>query len=405
MSGATALKQVPIFRHLDDTQVQRVVTRANRLALDAGQLVLREGDPSDSLYVILAGSVRVYREDDRSNVIEIDMLGEGHFFGELALLDSGPRSASIATLTWCDFLVVDKHLFAALIHESPPKVLLRILADLGQQLRASNERRIRVELATQALRTEMELERHRALSQMVAGVAHEINTPLGIANTAANIIRQELNAPGMAVLSHGSMDKRALDDVLEALNLLERNIQRAHKLIQDFKQVAVGQLTDVKEQMDLSEAVADIVGLFNISARQARLELVIHDNLPATTRTWVGYRGYLTQVLLNILTNVERYAYPDGTGGRVELELDAAHRVVPTFTITVRDFGKGIRSEDVPRVFDVFFTTGRGAGGSGLGLAIVHTIVTEPLQGTIDISSAQGVGTTVTVTFPQTIDD
>jgi signal transduction histidine kinase len=89
----------------------------------------------------------------------------------------------------------------------------------------------------------------------------------------------------------------------------------------------------------------------------------------------------------------------------VELELDAAHRVVPTFTITVRDFGKGIRSEDVPRVFDVFFTTGRGAGGSGLGLAIVHTIVTEPLQGTIDISSAQGVGTTVTVTFPQTIDD
>ncbi len=405
MSVTTVLKQVSIFRHLDDQQLEYVATHATRLVLDAGQRVFHEGDASDSLYLILVGRVRVYREDDRGNVSELDVLSEGSFFGELALLDRGSRSASITTLTWCDFLVVDKHLFAALIHESPPKVVLRILADLGQQLRASNERRIRVELATQALRTEMELERHRALSQMVAGVAHEINTPLGIANTAANIIRQELNAPGMAVLSHGSMDKRALDDVLEALNLLERNIQRAHKLIQDFKQVAVGQLTDVKEQMDLSEAVADIVGLFNISARQARLELVIHDNLPATTRTWVGYRGYLTQVLLNILTNVERYAYPDGTGGRVELELDAANRVVPTFTITVRDFGKGIRSEDVPRVFDVFFTTGRGAGGSGLGLAIVHTIVTEPLQGTIDISSAQGVGTTVTVTFPQTIDD
>ncbi len=405
MSVTTVLKQVSIFRHLDDQQLEYVATHATRLVLDAGQRVFHEGDASDSLYLILVGRVRVYREDDRGNVIELDVLSEGSFFGELALLDRGSRSASITTLTWCDFLVVDKHLFAALIHESPPKVVLRILADLGQQLRASNERRIRMELATQALRTEMELERHRALSQMVAGVAHEINTPLGIANTAANIIRQELNAPGMAVLSHGSMDKRVLDDVLEALNLLERNIQRAHKLIQDFKQVAVGQLTDVKEQMDLSEAVADIVGLFNISARQARLELVIHDNLPATTRTWVGYRGYLTQVLLNILTNVERYAYPDGTGGRVELELDAANRVVPTFTITVRDFGKGIRSEDVPRVFDVFFTTGRGAGGSGLGLAIVHTIVTEPLQGTIDISSAQGVGTTVTVTFPQTIDD
>jgi signal transduction histidine kinase len=157
--------------------------------------------------------------------------------------------------------------------------------------------------------------------------------------------------------------------------------------------------------MDLSEAVAEIIGLFNVSARRSGLEIVIRDMLPASSRSWVGYRGYLSQVLLNMLTNVERYAYPQGSGGRVEVTLDAADTPAPTLSVTVRDFGKGIRSEDLPRVFDVFFTTGRGAGGSGLGLAIVHSIVTGPLRGTISITSELGAGTTVTVTFPQTIDD
>jgi signal transduction histidine kinase len=302
-------------------------------------------------------------------------------------------------------LVVDKQLFAALIHESPPEVVLGMLADLSQNMRVSNERRIQEQVAQHALRTEMELERHRALSRLVAGVAHEINTPLGIANTAACIIGQELTSPLIRTLTEEREGSRLVSDVLEAIDLLQRNIQRAHALIQDFKRVSVGQLTDVKEQMDLSEAVAEVIGLFAVSARRAGLELVIHDRLPATSRTWVGYHGYLSQVLLNLLTNVERYAYPPHTGGRVEVTLSAADTGAPTFTVTVRDFGKGIRPEDVPRVFDVFFTTGRSSGGSGLGLAIVYTIVTGPLQGTITVTSALDTGTTFSITFPQTIND
>jgi signal transduction histidine kinase len=405
MSAAAALKQIPVFKHLDDSQVQSLAMRAGRLALDSRTIVFREGDASDSLYVILAGSVRVYREADKGQVIELDVLGAGSFFGELALLDSGPRSATIVTLTHCDVLVVDKHLFAALIHESPPEVVLGMLADLSQKMRASNERRIQEQVAQQALRTEMELERHRALSRMVAGVAHEINTPLGIANTAACIISQELTSPLIKTLTRESEGSRLVNDVLEAIDLLQRNIQRAHKLIQDFKRVSVGQLTDVKEQMDLSEAVAEVIGLFDISARRAGLEIVICDVLPATSRTWVGYRGHLSQVLLNLLTNVERYAYPPHRGGKVEVTLAATDTPAPTFTVTVRDFGKGIRPEDVPHVFDVFFTTGRSAGGSGLGLAIVHSIVTGPLQGTVTVNSELDAGTTFSVTFPQTIDD
>jgi signal transduction histidine kinase len=405
MSTVAALKHVSIFKHLADAQVERLAAEASRLELDAGQVVFREGDTSDSLYAIVTGSVLVYREDGTGSVVELDVLGEGSVFGELALLDSGPRSASIATRTACALLVVDRPLFATLIHESSAEVILRILADLSQRMRAANERRIQEQLAKQAIRAEMELERHRSLSQMVAGVAHEVNTPLGVANTAAAIIRQELTSPALPCLFTDRRSQRAYDDMLEALDLMERNIPRAHKLVHDFKKVSVGQLTDVKEEMNLPAAVAEIVDLFKISARQARLEIMIDNALKEAAQTWLGYYGYLSQVLLNLLTNVEHYAYPRGSGGRVKVTLVATEQPLPTFTVTVRDWGKGIPPDELPHVFDAFFTTGRGAGGSGLGLAIVHNLVTGPLQGTIHIASELGAGTTVTFTFPQVVAD
>ena len=405
MAMLVVLQQVPILKHLDDVQLQHMMATAGRLMLDAGELVFREGDVSDNMFVVLAGSVRVFREDDAGDVIELDLLGPGSLFGELALLDSGPRSASIVVHTPCDLLVVDKPLFATLIHESSTEVILRMLADLSQRMRASNERRIQEQLAKQMVRAEMELARHRSLSQMVAGVAHEINTPLGIANTAAAIIRQELTGPTLSGLSLDRRNQRAYDAIFEALDLMERNIHRAHKLTNDFKKVSVGQLTDVKEHLILPEVVAEIIDLFKITARQAHLDIALDDMLLPAARTWLGYRGYLSQVLLNLLINIERYAYPPGVGGRVEVQLAAREGPIPTFTMTVRDWGKGIRPDHLPHVFDAFFTTGRGAGGSGLGLAIVHNIVTGALQGTIDMKSKVGAGTIVTVTFPQIIAD
>jgi signal transduction histidine kinase len=111
-------------------------------------------------------------------------------------------------------------------------------------------------------------------------------------------------------------------------------------------------------------------------------------------------------VILNLLTNVERYAYPDGRGGKVLVRVaEETDRREPCFVVTVQDFGRGIPSEDLPRVFDAFFTTGRGKGGSGLGLAIVHNIVTSALKGSVAAESELDKGTRVTVRFPRTIVD
>ncbi len=249
----------------------------------------------------------------------------------------------------------------------------------------------RLEMALiSAARAEAEVARHRSVAQMVAGVAHELNTPLGIINTAADLMMQRL--------SHGEI---VAEDLLEAGNLIARNVSRAHKLVQDFKKVSVNQITDVRENVRLPDVVEETAGLFKVTARQSRMEVSIINNLPAGRGDWTGYAGSLSQVLLNLLSNAQRYAYAEGVGGKVEITLTAEGD--GAYCIAVRDFGNGIAPENLPRIFDPFFTTGRGKGGSGLGMSIVYNIVTVHLHGTISVDSKAGEGTTVTIRVPAVV--
>lgn len=408
------LRAVSLFVETPSETLAEVAALLDDITAKAGETIIEKGAPGDCLYILVEGRVRAH-DGDRI----LNDLGPGDVFGEMAVLDPEPRSASVTA-------VDDSHLFRLsrepLDHlmDARPEVAHGIIRILVQRLRGrirdmaedfqiiqqTTERLFKEELARQALRSEMEIERHRAMSQMVAGVAHEINTPLGTANTALSIIKGELTSPTFAALMQDRKLKQSIDDMLEAAVLMERNIQRAHKLTQDFKKISVSQLTDTKETMNLPEAVAEIVGLYKASAKRARLDLQIENTLPPETQTWLGYRGYLSHILLNFLTNVERYAYPRGVGGKVAITLAAdGSRDVPVYVLTVRDFGQGIPPENVPKLFEPFFTTGRILGGSGLGLSIVRNMVTGPLQGTVEVASAVGQGTTFTVAFPQRIVD
>ena len=283
--------------------------------------------------------------------------------------------------------------------------------------------RVNTHLSLRALlQNEMEIERHRALAQMVAGIAHELNTPLGIANSTSGMIAKRLKSTQLDTLvSQDPGLAKDLDKMRRATDLLTRNIANAHNLVQNFKKISVNQLTKDLETVNLSQTVAEIVDLFKINARQAKLELHIKDELNGDAPdsgafdsdildsegpVWVGYPGYLTQVLMNLLSNVERYAYPADEGGRVEITI--ASTMVdqqPGFALTVRDWGQGMASENLARIFEPFFTTGRIQGGTGLGMAIVHNLVTTALQGHVHIESALAEGTSIHLSFPQTIVD
>lgn len=406
MSVVSILKQAPLFSHLPEEAFHDLVEMGKVVSLDADEIVCREGDEPDSLYVILSGQVRVYKQDRHGEELPLNTLGPADFFGEMGMLDNQPRSASVACITPCELFVLDKlALLDLLLSERTNTIIFPIFSALVSRMRETTEKYFEEELASQTLKAEMEIERHRSVTQMVAGVAHELNTPLGIVNTAVDSIAKRLNSDQVKEqFSHDPKLQSMLNILLEAADLATRNISRAHRLVENFKKISVNQLTDTLETLNLPKLVADIVDLFKLNARQAKLELQINTILPETQQTWVGYSGYLTQVVLNFLTNIERYAYPDGRGGQVEITLEAAQkRETPCFVVTVRDYGQGIAPENLSRVFDPFYTTGRGKGGTGLGMAIVHNLVTHALKGDIEIESEVGKGTTVRVIFPQTI--
>src|SRR5262249_2466640 len=221
-----------------------------------------------------------------------------------------------------------------LLRAAPPEAILDMFAVLTRQIRAANEGDFRQLLARRTLESQMEVEKQRGLNQMVAGVAHEINTPLGIAATAASIVARELAR--LEPLAVDRKSKSALDDSREALGLMQANLERANKLVQDFKKVSVSQLSEVKETLDLPEAIADTLNLAQVGLKRSQISVTFDNRLAAGDGAWVGYRGYLSQILLNLLTNVERYAYPAGQGGAAEVVLEAGR---DEYELSVRDFG------------------------------------------------------------------
>lgn len=404
MQSVATLRAIPFFERLAEDDLKCLAGAGREEHRAAHEVVCAEGDTSRSMYLILEGTVRIFKVDGDGNELEMNRLGAGSYFGELALLDGATRSASVQCVTACRLYVLERQAFLDSV-EAHPKILTNVVVALTSRMRDRIEESFRREQTLRTIRTEAEIARHRSLAQMVAGVAHELNTPLAVAATAGAIIGKRMADPGVAAALDTDRTNRAIrEDIVEAAELMQRNLGRAHKLVENFKKMAVNQLTEAVERVDLPQTVEEIVYLFSMNARRAQLSISIRNELPESTeRSWTGHVGFLTQILMNLLTNIERYAYPDGRGGRVEVVIKATNAgAQPGFAIAVTDFGAGIESANLPRVFEPFFTTGRIKGGTGLGMAIVHNLVTDALGGTISIDSKVNAGTTVRMVLPGT---
>lgn len=238
-----------------------------------------------------------------------------------------------------------------------------------------------------------------ALGSLVAGVSHELNTPIGNVLVTASALGQEMRAFSELVLSGSGkrsdfMARSAR--LVEAGELIERNAQRAGKLVADFKQVAVDQTSARRRAFQLHEVVAETINLMAHNLKRAGHEVEQH--VPEGIHM-DGYPGPLEQVITNLLGNSLLHAFEGRHHGRVTLsaEVDAAQQIV---TLRYEDNGVGIRPDALHRVFEPFFTTKLGHGGSGLGLYIVYNLVTGVLGGNVEISSQPGEGTRFTMTLP-----
>jgi signal transduction histidine kinase len=288
--------------------------------------------------------------------------------------------------------------------------------ELGDMARAANffvteishrEKALRLakeqaDLALSELRrTQAELiqaEKLASLGQLVAGVAHEINTPVGIALTTATTLREEADSFGEQALSGQMPRSRFLhfvERMKEGSNLLFTNLTRAADLVHSFKQVTADQVSSDRRAFEVNrwahELLTSLQPVLRKSGHTVRVEC--RPDLMADT-----YPGALSQVLTNLIMNSVSHAYAPGMSGHLSLRIE--EKPAGTLRIEFADDGKGIPEADMSKVFDPFYTTARNRGNTGLGLHIVYNLVTNKLHGRIDVESELGRGTRFTICLP-----
>lgn len=242
-------------------------------------------------------------------------------------------------------------------------------------------------------------EKLASLGSLVGGIAHEINTPIGVTLTAATQF-EEVLAELRARYDCGELRKSDLESFIaaasETARLIAGNAERTAELVASFKQIAVDQTSDGRRTFELKAYLKNVLHSLRPQLKRYghRIEIEAPDDVIVD-----GHPGAISQIVTNLLTNALKHAYETSDGGRIAIaaRLGAGDWVELRFS----DDGRGIAPEYQDRVFDPFFTTARGTGGSGLGLNIVHNIVTQTLAGEIRLESEPGKGTLFVVRFPR----
>lgn len=240
-------------------------------------------------------------------------------------------------------------------------------------------------------------EKMAALGSLVAGVAHELNTPIGNIVMVAST-QQERNAEFAQSMAANQLSRKRLDDFLaqtrDGADMVFHNATRAAELIQSFKQVAVDQTSDRLRSFDLATQISEVLSVTAPVFRKKNItiERSLQPDIAMTT-----YPGPLGQVLTNLLVNAVVHAFDNREDGTIAVRCHAAHGLA---VIEVQDNGCGMAPEVLGRIFDPFFTTKLGKGGSGLGLHISHNIVYGPLRGRMRVHSEVGQGTTFILELP-----
>jgi len=240
-------------------------------------------------------------------------------------------------------------------------------------------------------------EKLASLGALVAGVAHEINTPIGVAITAASHLEDQVRSFSRLRLS-GKLTAGDLERfepvATEGSAMVLRNLRRADELIRNFKQVAVDQSSDQKRRFHVREYIEEVMLSLQPKFRHTKHQVHIEcpDDIVLET-----YPAAIYQILINLVMNSLIHAFENIEAGVITIHVSLQNELV---TMRYSDDGCGMSEDIRSHIFDPFFTTRRGRGGTGLGMHIVYNLVTQALNGKIEVLSSPGQGTAVSIVFP-----
>jgi signal transduction histidine kinase len=265
---------------------------------------------------------------------------------------------------------------------------------MNEELTASNDQLITMQAYL------VESEKMAALGGLVAGVAHEVNTPIGVGLTASSHLSDISNELLALHKTRPLTDEDVipfLEDIEKASQIIYKNLHRAAQLIQSFKQLSVDQSTEPRRQFDIGAYIEEV--LLSLSPSLKKTQIKITTSHPESILV-NGYPGSIAQIITNLVMNSLKHAYRPGDSGLIHIETTRKHSMVQ---IVYSDDGLGMDEYTLSKIYEPFFTTNRSAGGSGLGLSIIYSIVTQQYEGSIKCTSKPGEGTTFIINLKEDV--
>lgn len=257
-----------------------------------------------------------------------------------------------------------------------------------------------------AQRQLVQAEKMASLGSLVAGVAHEINTPIGIGVTASSHLAQRAERLRQLYAS-GQMKRTELERFLaessESASILLSNLQRTEQLVRSFKQVAAGQASELPQRFEAKQAALDVLISLSPLLRESGVRLDVRVEAEEGLET-TGYVGAFYQILTNLLVNSVTHAYPEGGSGIVAITISRLRERAGLY-VEFEDDGVGMEPELAARIFDPFVTTRRGRGGTGLGLSLVYSLVATTWGGAVRIWSEPGRGARFELELPEAAEE
>jgi PAS domain S-box-containing protein len=295
--------------------------------------------------------------------------------------------------------VTDKRRIESEIRELNATLEQRVIERTEELQQANQELAYTLETLNMAQEELVRSEKLAALGSLVAGIAHELNTPIGNSLMVASTLVEHTRALSDTYSSHGlkrSTLETYMTDAGRAGDILMRNLQRAADMVNGFKQVAVDQTSSQRRKFSVAEVVSEI--MLTLWPSLKKTAFVVNQNIPDGLMM-DSYPGPFGQVITNLVNNALLHGFEGRQSGTVTISAEAIGE--GWLELTGKDDGIGIPPSNLNRIFDPFFTTKLGAGGSGLGLNITHNIVTGILGGRIQVHNEPGTGSAFTLSLPQ----
>ncbi len=243
----------------------------------------------------------------------------------------------------------------------------------------------------------VESEKMASLGSLVAGISHEVNTPLGISVTAASHLGVQAKQ-FEKIFNEGKLTKSGFTNFLkvasEGTDIILANLDRASELIKSFKQIAVDQSSDIETLFDVGEHLKMLITSLKPSYKHLPIEISLEIQQQVSIKS---FPGLLNQVITNLIMNSIKHGLEECEAGKIRVELTEEQGKA---IVTVEDNGIGIKPEYKNKIFDPFFTTKRGTGGSGLGLNIVYNLIKQKMGGEVKLEDVEPTGARFIIELP-----